>query len=225
MSPQAGWILQDQVVPRLRSSIKAVKSVGAEDDEELIQDGAVMAAAIMHRNELRGKQVTPGNIAYYTLQHLKSGRRVNGSSVIDVMAPGTQLNGNTRLNSFSEVVSESEAGYEIFELQDVISNDQEDSSIQAARKLDWDSFITGLNQMERLVVEFLSAGQTLRAAARKVGLSDSTTQSYRKKIAVKLIEFMGADILSDITHRPHWRIGLDCEREQLACRQDRRAQT
>jgi hypothetical protein len=45
MSPQAGWILQEEVVPRLRSAIpRAVSFVGSEDAEELIQDATAMAA-------------------------------------------------------------------------------------------------------------------------------------------------------------------------------------
>jgi len=72
MSPQAGWILQEEVMPRLRSSIpKAVVCVGAEDPQELIQDATVLAAKMIDRLEQRGKldKVTPGNIAYYTVQH------------------------------------------------------------------------------------------------------------------------------------------------------------
>ena len=39
MSPQAGSVLQTQVVPRLRSAIpNAVHGVGAEDHNELVQD-------------------------------------------------------------------------------------------------------------------------------------------------------------------------------------------
>ena len=39
MSPQAGWILQEEIVPRLRSAIpRNVNQVGSEDAEELIQD-------------------------------------------------------------------------------------------------------------------------------------------------------------------------------------------
>ena len=76
MSPQAGCVLQDQVVPRLRGAIpKVVHCLGAEDHNELIQDATAMAAKMMHNVELAGKQVTPGNIAYYTIQHQKSGRR------------------------------------------------------------------------------------------------------------------------------------------------------
>ena len=48
MSPQAGWLLQEEVVPRLRASIpRNVNYVGSEDAEELIQDGTAIAAAII----------------------------------------------------------------------------------------------------------------------------------------------------------------------------------
>ncbi len=39
MSPQAGFVLMDQIAPRLRNIIPAaVRPVGAEDAEELVQD-------------------------------------------------------------------------------------------------------------------------------------------------------------------------------------------
>ena len=39
MSPQAGWILQEEIVPRLRSAIpRTLNYVGSEDAEELVQD-------------------------------------------------------------------------------------------------------------------------------------------------------------------------------------------
>jgi hypothetical protein len=83
MSPQAGWILQEEVVPRLRASIpRNVNPVGSEDAQELIQDATAIAAQMLHNVELAGKTVTPGNIAYYALQHLKSGRRSTGASVL-----------------------------------------------------------------------------------------------------------------------------------------------
>lgn len=225
MSPQAGWILQDQIAPRIAGAVpRSILCVGAEDHAELVQDGITLAAKMVDRLEQQGKlgKVTPGNIAYYTLQHLKSGRRANGSSRVDTYGTGTQLDGITQLHSLNEVVSVSESGNEIFELQDVISNDHEDPSTKAARKIDWDAFMAGLSRVEMLVVEFLSAGKTLREAGRKVGLSDSTMQTYRKKIAAKLLEAMGVDILKDIALTPNWRIGLNCERELMACRADRR---
>jgi len=64
MSPQAGWILQEEVVSRRRASIpRNVSCAGAEDSEELIQDATAMAAKLMDSAENAGKQVTSGNIA------------------------------------------------------------------------------------------------------------------------------------------------------------------
>ena len=226
MSPQAGWILQEEVVPRLRSAIpRVVNCVGAEDPNELIQDATAMAARMIDRVEQQGKlgQITASNIAYYTIQHCKSGRRANGTSRVDIMASATQLSGVTRLHSLNEVVAEDECGVEIFELQDVISNDREDPATVAARQLDWDAFLDQLSHIEQLVVEFMSAGKTLRDVARKVGVSDSAMQTYRRKIAGKILEFMGADVLRDLAIMPGWRINLDCEREAQACRNARRA--
>src|SRR5947209_2214973 len=133
-----------------------------------------MAARMIDRVESQGKlgKVSRSNIAYYTIQHLKSGRRDNGTSSVDIMGSATQLNGSSRLHSLHEVVSQSEAGDEIFELHDVISQDHEDPSVLAARKIDWDTLFAGLSGMERIMVEFMGAGKTLRDAAKKVGLSD-----------------------------------------------------
>ena len=45
MSPQAGYILKDQIAPRLGAAIpRTVLPVGAEDPEELVYDGICMAA-------------------------------------------------------------------------------------------------------------------------------------------------------------------------------------
>ena len=56
MSPRAGFILQDQIVPRLRSAIPTVcHCVGSEDAQELIQDSIALAAKLMHNVEAAGK--------------------------------------------------------------------------------------------------------------------------------------------------------------------------
>lgn len=187
-------------------------------------DATAMAARMVDRLDRLGKleKVTPGNISYYTVQHLKSGRRANGTSSVDIMASATQLNGASKLHSLNEIVSQNEAGDEIFELQDVLSNDHEDPAVKATRKVDWDSFMAGLSKIERLVVEFLYAGKTLRQAGRSVGMSDSSMQNHRRKIATKIFEFMGTDILQEIARLPQWKIGLDCERALMACRANRR---
>jgi hypothetical protein len=223
MSPRAGFILQDQVVPRLRSAIpKVVHCVGSEDAQELIQDSIAMAAKLMHNVEKTGKQVTPGNIAYYTIQHIKSGRRSTGYSTVDVYGSGTLLNGKTRLNSLEEVVaSNEETGGEIFELHDVLSRDEEDPGTKAARKMDWASFMASCSARDQAIIQFLIEGKTGSAMARKLGVCTSTIQHRKKNLAVKILGFMGCEILVDIQRSPRWKQDLQSIREKMACRYDR----
>lgn len=168
MSPEAGLILHDQVLPRLGSAIPQVVScVGCEDPRELIQDATAIAAKMLHNVEQAGKKVTPGNIAYYSIQHIKSGRRSTGSSVVDVYGSGTQLTGRTRFTSLDEEAAvDEETGCEIFEFHDVLAADQKDPATKAARKLDWQEFWSGLSEREKALIEYMAEGKTLRNAAR-----------------------------------------------------------
>ncbi len=140
MTPQAGDLLVNEIVPRIRSSIlRYVRLVGSEDAEEVSQDAIAMAAAMLERVEAQSKKVTPGNIAFYAVQMLRSGRRSTGSSNADVMGIGTQLNGRSMVQSFDEpVISE---GDNSLTLVDLLASDSEDPSIAAARKLDWEAFL------------------------------------------------------------------------------------
>ena len=111
----------------------------------------------MHNVEAQGKTVTPGNIAYCIIQHIKSGRRSTGSSVVDAMGTGTHLKGNTRLHSFEEVVATNEeSDGEIWELHDALGSDEEDPGTKAARKMDWETFMGSLSARERAVIGCLS---------------------------------------------------------------------
>jgi hypothetical protein len=224
MSPQAGWLLQDQIVPRLISSIpRAVSCIGCEDPQELVQDATAMAAKMLHNVEAAGKKVTPGNIAYYTIQHMKSGRRSTGSTVADVLGSGTQLNGRSRTNSFEEVVSsDEETGGEIFLLHDVLSNDQEDPSTKAARKMDWETFCAGLTDRELETVLAVAEGKSMVDVANKFRVSTSTIQNVKKSLGDKLLALMGNDILVEVRRSPRWKDNLAAADERMACRHERR---
>jgi hypothetical protein len=222
MSPQAGWILQEEIVPRLKASIpRNVHPVGSEDAEELIQDGTAIAAQMLHSVEAAGKSVTPGNIAYYALQHLKSGRRSTGSSGVDVMGVGTQLKGGTRLSSLDEPASP-EPGGEIFTLGEVLSNDQEDPSMAAARNLDWQTLLMRLSEREIAIVEYLLEGRSVSDVAVAFKVSRSLMQQCKGRLVDLISEFMGVDILLEVARLPGWRNDLNSTREKLACRYERR---
>lgn len=57
---------------------------------------------MLHAAERAGKRVTAGNIAFYALKSVKSGRRSTGTSKLDVMAVRTQMQGRARLASLAE---------------------------------------------------------------------------------------------------------------------------
>jgi hypothetical protein len=174
--------------------------------------------------EQAGKKVTPGNIAYYTIQHLKSGRRSTGSSVADVMGTGTQLNGRARVDSLEMVVaSNEECGGEIFLLHDVLSNDQEDPGTKAARKMDWETFCAGLPERERAMVEFVAEGMSFREVGKKFNVRDSAMQNSKRHLVKAVVEFMGADILTEVQRSPRWKENMAATKEKMACRHERQA--
>jgi len=177
------------------------------------------------RAESRGKlgQITPGSFAYYALQHCKAGRRALGTNSVDVMAARTQLKGTTRLHSLHEVVSESESGVEIFELQDVISNDREDPATIAARKLDWTAFWISCRTSNSWWWNSYPPERPSGTWRARSGSVIRRCRAIAGRSRRKILEFMGADVLRDLALVPGWRINLDCERETQACRNDRRA--
>jgi len=223
MSPQVGFLLQDQVLPRLRAVVpRSVLCVGSEDHDELVADATCLAARIMHNAEANGKTVTASSAAYYAIQHCKSGRRAVGHSAVDVHGSATQLQGHSRLESMEEVVAIDEiTGGEIYLLHDVLSNDADDPSMAVARKLDWQEFVADLPANERAVVEFLIEGKSGSAIARKLRVNDSKIQTIKKHLAEAIVAFMGEDILIEVRRLPAWRNSINASRERLACKHER----
>ena len=222
MSPQAAWILKEEVAPRLRSAIpRNVNLIGSEDYEELVQDSICMAAKLLQNAENQNKQVTPGNISYYTILHMKSGRRSHGYSNADVLGSATQLNGRSSTSSFDEPVTEADEWGEEFTVNDVLSLNDEDPGQKAARNLDWNALMDSLTERERRLVECLVDGMNWTNAALSMGVSSWTVAADREKLSVKILEFMGVDILAVILKRPGWKNNLNANRERLACKHQR----
>ena len=78
----------------------------------------------------RDREVSAGNVCYYTIEKLRCGRSSTGSTVVDVHGAGTQIKGNTRLSSLDEPAAvDEETGGELT-FNDVLSRDEEDPSIR-----------------------------------------------------------------------------------------------
>ena len=221
MNLQSAWLLQDSVVPRLKTTIPySVHQIGTEDNEELVQDSICFAAKLLENAERANKKVTPGNICYFTNLHMRSGRRSYGCSMADALGVGAQLNGRSTITSFDEPVHDE--GGEEFTLNDVLSTDDEGPDEKAGRKIDWEFFLSSLSEREKSVVELMLAGHKASSIARSLRLDPSTIGYFKQRLAMKILEFMGPDILRDVVRRPGWRNNLMAARERLACKSLRR---
>ena len=218
MTPIAGELLCTEITPRIRTAFPAsVKTFGPEDASELIQDTVAHAAAMLHRAEAAGKKVTASTVAFFAVKLTRSGRRSTSSSKTDVMHPGTQLAGRTRVVSFDEPLGFDEAG-DTITLADVFDNGHDDPSMLAARNLDWEVFYGHQTARGRKLLSVVAEGSSLRKGARLLGLSDSGIQLEKKQLASGLAEFMGANILAESTREPRWRDNIRAGRERRACR-------
>ena len=223
MTAQAGDLLVEQIAPRLRTLVpKSVKPVGAEDTEELVQDAIVIAAQMLHRVELSGKKFTPGNIAYYALLHMRSGRRSQGSSRIDTMAQGTQLDAKSTVLSFEE-----EVGYDPeldapITLGELLASDHEDPAMEAARNVDWELFLATHDYRYGIMVKGMAEGRSLKATAEASEHLYMSLYGLKEQMAADVREYLGDEALAESVQTPRWKASINRDREKTACRADRR---
>lgn len=174
---------------------------------------------MLNSADRQGKKFTPGNIAYYAVQHLKSGRRSVGHSNADVLGSATQLYGRSHVSSFDAPVMEEES--DEFTMDDVFCSEQEDPSVMAALKMDWGEFCSMQDECSRAIVIAIAEGESVRHLSSKFRLSTSSLQSRKQKLALAIRELMGLDVLVESTRQPAWRNGIVASRERSPCRFDR----
>jgi hypothetical protein len=223
MSPSAGCLLVEHIAPRLRTLIpKSVKPVGAEDEEELIQDAIVIAAQMLHRVELSGKKVTPGNIAYYAVLHMRSGRRSQSATRTDTMAIGTQLDHKSAVLSFEE-----EVGYDPeldapITLGELLACDHEDPSLAAARNIDWQLFLSTHDYRYAVIIKGMAEGRSLKDTASTQREWYPAMWALKNRMAEDVREYMGAGAIAESVRTPRWKASIAVDRERTACRAERR---
>jgi hypothetical protein len=215
-------MLVHEVVPRLRNVVRTIPKVGHEDDEEIIQDATFMAARMMDSAEKAGKMITAGNASYYAAKAARSGRRSYYTGRSDVMSPGCEIDGNARHEWLDDEI-EMEFG-DIGTLHDVIvppgyQGQEPDPAEEAARNLDWQSFLASHPPRHRIAILVLVEGGTMREAGKRCGLKDSAALVLKRRIAADLIEFFGEDVIRRLIDgvRPGWESDLRMSRERHAC--------
>jgi len=223
MSPQAGFVLMNEIAPRLRSAIpQCVRTVGCEDHEELYQDGLAMAAHMLDGLEKRKKQVTAGNVAYYTLLHLKSGRRSYSTGHTDVMGSATQISQNSMVLSLETEVGFDEELSEPVRLEEMLASSTEDPSQEAGRNLDWEEFLETHDCRYLCIIHDLASGHTMLDTAKACRMTYNDVRLIRDRLVEDLEQWMGPTAIEDAAKIPMWRSNLMQDHERMACRADRR---
>jgi len=214
------YMLQE-VAPRLRAGIgSSIPRAGGEDDAELLQDGLVIALGLLHSAQSNGKKVSPGNLAYFTIKHLRAGRRSTGTRKNDPLHPAAQLN-QCRVCSLDESLPSPDG--EDLTLGDVLASRAEDPAVEAGRQLDWQGLAHKLDDVARAILRALADGTDLTRLVSRLNLSRSTLQTRKEKLATLIRECLGEDILKQVQEHPGWRNGLEATRQKLACRWARQA--
>ena len=218
-------LLLREVAPRLRAAIPmTIPIVGADDSEELLQDGLAIAIKIHRGTTKARKKVSPGNIAHYALLALRSGRRSTGVRASDVLHPAAQLNGNSRLQSMDEPIRDSgEHGDEPLTLHDCLAAPVDDPATTAARRLDWASVVKSLDRTAKAILTALIEGRELTPLVARLKRNRTSLHYDKVKLGRLIQERLGHDILQQVQARPGWTSTVAAVRERLASRAERRA--
>jgi len=214
--------LLDQIAPRLKAIIPHIRPVGAEDAEELLQDALTVAAKMLHDLEERGKTVTPGNVAYYTILHMKSGRRSYSAGRTDVMNAGTQLDNLSVVLSFEEPAGYDPDTDEEIPLGDMLAGSEDDPAGAAGRAMDWEDFLDSHNPRYEAMVSDFAQGRRATDTAARFGFSNSWAHDLKARLADDLREHFGEDAIADSMQAPAWRGNIMVDHEKAACRAERR---
>ena len=218
MSPEASAVLMEQIAPRLKTIVPYIKPVGCEDHEELLQDGMCMAAKMLHALELRGKQVTAGNVTYYIALHLKSGRRSYGCGRTDAMFSSTQLDGKAHVLSVETEVGWDPEMNEPIRLGEFLSCGQDDPATRACRNIDWDDFIDNHDYRYGVLLKDMAEGKDVLSRSKEWGKKYSQVRVLKDRMEADLREHMGPEAVSDAMRRPQWVGDIHAERERAACK-------
>src|SRR5258708_22296456 len=117
---------------------------------------------------------------------VKQGRRSYGQSRTDVMSPGTQITGRSRVMSLDEPLAGEAESDDIMCLHDVLAARSADPSQEAAKRLDWKPLVASLDSKAREVLLCLVEGGELTTLVPKLKRSRSALQTDKERMA-KLI--------------------------------------
>ena len=179
----------------------------------MAQDAIALAARMLHNTEINGKKVTAGNIAYYALQHAKPGRRSVGFSNADALATATQLNHRSTVRSMQQPLLSTDETEE-YAFQELFEIEQEDPSQSAARKLDWEMFMSMQTDRAKAILISIAEGNSIQSVAVTFHVEPSAIYEQKNRLGKSIKEFMGEDVLALVIKQPEWKSNLRAMREK-----------
>ena len=207
MSPRAGEMLLDEIMPIIQGVVPtSVRQVGCEDAEELVQDALAIAAQMLQALEDAGKQVIAKSVAYYTIQRLKCGRRSHGDRRADVYGAGCQLDGRCVVVSFEQSVT-MEDGDELT-LGESLACRSDDPSMMAGRDIDWNELESVLDARKRGVIAALNEGHGTDTIAKALKVSSPRVTQIKREIGGVIIEQWGSNSVEQLSDEPLWKSSL-----------------
>jgi hypothetical protein len=217
-------MLLKEIQPRIAASIGKgrIKLHGCEDRDELVADGVALAARMLHAAEAAGKTVTAGNIAFYTLQALKSGRRSGYAGHTDVLSPGAAMTGHCFVRSMEEAIGchDDDPDGEIT-LHDLLVAPGDSPDVACARDLDWDEVVPHLDARRRHVLLGTAQGHGTDEMAKELGVTPPRVSQLRESIGRYIVDAWGTTGIVESTTPPVWRQGLRAAAERRVGRATR----
>lgn len=221
MTAYAGALLVREIMPIITATVpRAVKPVGSETFDELVQDVTATAAKMVDSCESRGKKIIPNSIAYYAVQQSKNGRRSYSASRMDALCPSAQLDQTVALDYMDDDGTDLDSG-EGLSLHDVLASPDEDPAQRAAREIDWSELLEDFNERDVAVLQCTVNGDRLDALAVQFGVSSARLSQLKRELGKQVKLRWGPDALENAVRIPAWHGNVNAAREHQACQHER----
>jgi hypothetical protein len=207
MSPEAGLLLVDEIVPRILAAVGrgSVKPVGSEDHEELAADCTAMAAQMLDHAERAGKPLYAASVAFYAAQSSKVGRRSTSASQTGVLSPACQIQGNSIVESMDAALVTNETETDEVTLHDVLAHRDEDPGTLAARKMDWGDLTRSMDERSVDILLATAQGCMVKEIAATYGISPARVVQIKRQIAGTIKSTWGTKAMENVLSLPQWR--------------------
>ena len=215
MTTATGNILVKQILPILNRTVpRVVNATDSEDPEELVQDTIATAAEMLQSLEKAGRKIPARSVAFYSIQRAKSGRRAYQSGASDPLSPVFRTRNTSAIVPIDAPISSAGEGSRT--MQDFIASGIEDPSETALRRIDWESFLGTLASRERQILSCIADGWRNMDIAKRFNVTPARITQLKREIASRIKQFMGADILNEISAESLWERDIRMIRESEA---------